>query len=669
MAGPERIDENRTRHAYAARVDTRRAAAASDDGASTNMAARAQEEHHKEAGSYEPTLADGFNAYLNGQPAPVIVRPADQAIAFMRATGELRAPAPPQSAVRAKPEWPPRLGGSGSPNDGARTPPPDPRSLSPDERRAELARLDIWLPANRGTPNFEAERQYYVQLKALEQDDEAKHARQVRAASGFARPRPIDLRTSDDPKTLRPSPDLVKTIADAKIELAASLANAHDVSSDKVADYVEAYLRYTGSRPELRGQFERAERDGVRLVADALEREEAELKRQLELQAGKLHVANTIGRLQARPPPSIERSAMVGELVMPIAKTVNFLSGMLPVFGSSTMVAEAITGKGLWGLGEDLDTTERVIAAALVVAPAAASLLKGGVREAAMMLRLADEAKTSVSTIRGRLQAMLTIAEERAVIQEYAASLRSGVAPRRETVEGMLRLEGRLQKIPGYEQVQFSFPFKGAGAIPARYKTPLQAIETSALPRDTQESLARLCGSRDAASRTAASLRSSGALAGRVKAAENAIGIESRKIGEEAAEGVVRSRYPGPPAPQKVYPPAGAPSRSGDFDQVWKVTIHGEEKTVVVEAKGGTSDIKSRNVGVTRAEQGTRGYYDDIVKNMQKSKDSAMRATGDMLQGSTADNVIYLHVSAPIDTSGGKSASTIVKVGEFDIHY
>ena len=116
---------------------------------------------------------------------------------------------------------------------------------------------------------------------------------------------------------------------------------------------------------------------------------------------------------------------------------------------------------------------------------------------------------------------------------------------------------------------------------------------------------------------------------------------------------------------------------SGDFDQIWKCSKDGKDIWIVVEAKGGSSDLGSRRVdGGTgpRAEQGSAVYFQDIIRNMQKSEGSLGKAAVALEDAQKAKHEIrYVHVSAPIESSSGAPGSALtsrldeVSIREFDI--
>ena len=138
------------------------------------------------------------------------------------------------------------------------------------------------------------------------------------------------------------------------------------------------------------------------------------------------------------------------------------------------------------------------------------------------------------------------------------------------------------------------------------------------------------------------------------------INEQSRLLGENAAEAVMRSK-----GGVRVYPLAKAYSTAGDFDQVWKV---GDE-FYVIEAKGGSSGLGTRMVEGVRAEQGTGEYFGGIAKNMaEKGATKEIRQLGDqLLLAQTQGKVKYMLVRAPIGTEKGAAVLKDIQVRQFAI--
>ncbi|HEX6739018.1 MAG TPA: hypothetical protein VF310_12135 [Vicinamibacteria bacterium] len=148
----------------------------------------------------------------------------------------------------------------------------------------------------------------------------------------------------------------------------------------------------------------------------------------------------------------------------------------------------------------------------------------------------------------------------------------------------------------------------------------------------------------------------------------------SRELGEMAGEAFMDRQFPGA---EKVYPPDGAPSRSGDFDQVWKAKDeHGRDILVVVEAKGGSSGLGGRLLADgSYAQQGSAAYFDRIVEVMRQSPTGA-KVADEISWHRTWDTVRYFEVRAPLKeevdhTGTGKAKGHIelqpLQSREFDL--
>ena len=149
------------------------------------------------------------------------------------------------------------------------------------------------------------------------------------------------------------------------------------------------------------------------------------------------------------------------------------------------------------------------------------------------------------------------------------------------------------------------------------------------------------------------------------------INEQSRKLGEKGAVDYVTSKYPDA---ELLYGGPTASSKSGDFDQVWRVPKAGQDGKdlwIVVEAKGGSSTLGTRQVagGTAQAQQGSRPYFNEIVRIMNNN--SASEEVGYQLaQASRTDMmaVKYLEVRTPIKTdNNGKAFLGDIQIKEFDI--
>jgi hypothetical protein len=127
------------------------------------------------------------------------------------------------------------------------------------------------------------------------------------------------------------------------------------------------------------------------------------------------------------PIPFQQRSA-VGEVAIPIARTVAFVGKFVPVAGELIILAELATGRDIGGLGERIDRAERALDAALVLAPYAVAALRPGVRGAAEVVRLSRVSGRSVEETRAICQGVASASRDRKVLREAISSARQGSA-------------------------------------------------------------------------------------------------------------------------------------------------------------------------------------------------------------------------------------------------
>lgn len=134
----------------------------------------------------------------------------------------------------------------------------------------------------------------------------------------------------------------------------------------------------------------------------------------------------------------------------------------------------------------------------------------------------------------------------------------------------------------------------------------------------------------------------------------------SEQLAEVAATIHVKNKYPNA---ELVFGGPGSTTQSGVFDQVWRVPGRGKnggDLWVVVEAKGGSSDLGTKKVGTQEVQQGTREYFNDTVEGMSNMKsDPAAEKAGLGLE-SAGDDVEYLWVKAPYKPEPGG----VVKLGD-----
>jgi hypothetical protein len=89
------------------------------------------------------------------------------------------------------------------------------------------------------------------------------------------------------------------------------------------------------------------------------------------------------------------------------------------------------------------------------------------------------------------------------------------------------------------------------------------------------------------------------------------------------------------------------------------------DKVKVVEAKGGSSDVGSKTVaGGEVAEQGTREYMDQTLKEMEARGGKDAEVAGEIRQALAAEKLEYYKVSQKVDVNGNLKP---IEIKKFDI--
>jgi hypothetical protein len=160
----------------------------------------------------------------------------------------------------------------------------------------------------------------------------------------------------------------------------------------------------------------------------------------------------------------------------------------------------------------------------------------------------------------------------------------------------------------------------------------------------------------------------------RLKKEWEGLTTQSRLLGEKAADYYASHEYTDAHGSrqtlEKVFPlDENHPSRSGEFDQIWKV--EGEDKYVIIEAKGVGGDLETKEVydehgDKQRVQQGTSKYFDAIVDEMSKNPKTRELAI-QLLAARVEDRVDYLLVHQGIDMKGDENTLSNIKVYRFEM--
>ncbi len=212
--------------------------------------------------------------------------------------------------------------------------------------------------------------------------------------------------------------------AEHAIPLGTALGDGAFGSAGDLEAFIDEYIGYTATRPEMKALHDDATRVGPGVLATRLDTEDAELERRGEEQRAQ----DRIAPLQLRAPLPVQQRAAVGEVAIPVARATTFAVKFVPMAGQLVVLAEVATGRSIAGLGEKLSSAERALDAALLLAPHAAKVLGAGVRGAAAVLRLTRATGRSAAEVTLACRAAVAIQKNRAAVREGIAAAQAGRA-------------------------------------------------------------------------------------------------------------------------------------------------------------------------------------------------------------------------------------------------
>lgn len=244
------------------------------------------------------------------------------------------------------------------------------------------------------------------------------------AWAAVANARPLPVPAVPNPTCARPlaMPDDAPIYAARGVPLGLALQQASLFTVPELEKFIDDYLAFTATRPELRSLHEDAVRRAPEVFSQRLDREEVEQQERDEHR----RMADRMQLMVVRPPLVIAQRAAVGEVAIPIARAVDAIAKFVPIAGELLAATEVLTGRTLGGLGFDIPASERALSAALLVVPYATTALKMGVRGAAELVRLARATGRTTEETRRLCTAVLTLQKNRAALEGGLAATKAG---------------------------------------------------------------------------------------------------------------------------------------------------------------------------------------------------------------------------------------------------
>lgn len=236
-----------------------------------------------------------------------------------------------------------------------------------------------------------------------------------------------------------------RSFADRGIPINVALERSLITTLPELERFIDDYIEYTATNPSLKGLHDDALRSGSEIVAKRLDTELAEEKKA----ADEAQLRDRVAPIQVRPPLPIQQRAAVGEVAIPVAKTITEVSKFVPIVGELVMAAEALAGKDIGGLGQDVERSERLLSGALLLTPFAVEALATGVRGAAQLFRLARATGKTTEETRNVLRAARTLKENENGLREAFAAKKAGRALTAEQTAVLRTTEESLAEIRG----------------------------------------------------------------------------------------------------------------------------------------------------------------------------------------------------------------------------
>ena len=198
--------------------------------------------------------------------------------------------------------------------------------------------------------------------------------------------------------------------------------------------------------------FKATDADAIRQWGDpsyAERRRSEQLADAMRVELGKLAVQDRMRLLVVPPPDPVTQAATLGPIAIPIAGAVHTVASLAPVVGELVAGAEAITGRGLFGLGEKLSEEERAVSALLAATIVAGPILEAGAKGARVLVQIAQKTGRSADQIVASLAVARSLSRDEAVLREAMALRRAGraIEPRHEVA--LRRAGAALDEVRG----------------------------------------------------------------------------------------------------------------------------------------------------------------------------------------------------------------------------
>jgi hypothetical protein len=244
-------------------------------------------------------------------------------------------------------------------------------------------------------------------------------------------------------------------IAAQGVSLVQSLAKTHleSWSQEKLVTFIDQYIEYAKSHPNLKTQYDEAVSSRDRLIQDFVDTQQRKEYDKVALEAGKVIAADKANLLKVQTPAPLLARAAVGEVAIPIAEAADDLVKFVPYVGPAVMLIEAASGRdivGLFGGERNLDDETRALDAILVALPYAGRLVRAGREATTAIAEISQNFGVSPERVVSTLGKLSALQGESQALGEASARLKLGFPLSSEQTTAVARVE----KILGSQNVR-----------------------------------------------------------------------------------------------------------------------------------------------------------------------------------------------------------------------
>jgi hypothetical protein len=215
-------------------------------------------------------------------------------------------------------------------------------------------------------------------------------------------------------------------------------------TEEALQEFIDKYIAYAQADPKLKKQYEEAISSRESLLQQYREEEARIVAAELDRAVGELQAADKMKMLKVQPPEPVRATAMVGRVAIPIGEVADDAMKFVPYVGPVVALYEAAIGRGMLGLGPEMESDARVLGAVLVAAPFAGKIIRAGARGTLAIAEISRTYGVSQQRAAQLVRGLSSLEGETKILQEAAVSLKAGRELTTDELRALQRAEDAL---------------------------------------------------------------------------------------------------------------------------------------------------------------------------------------------------------------------------------